>query len=243
MKWRTSISTHKNGELYVHGKKLLDLIQEHSFVQGIFLLLKGVLPNNKEEELLNTLLVAMIEHGIQAPSTFVSRTVASTGNPVNAALAGGILSIGEFHGGAIEQCAKYFQSGKTAQEIVTEITSKGGRMPGYGHKIYKDSDPRTAVIFKKAAQLGFKNTFIALAEAIQKELKKQTGKKLPINIDGAVAALMSELGLDWQLGKALFILGRLPGLIAHVHEEMVREKPYRRLEEADVEYDGVNLGS
>lgn len=240
-KWKTAISTHKGQELYVRGQSLLELIEQHSFVETIFLLTKGLLPTQTEEEMMNVILVAMAEHGVQAPSAFVSRTVASTGNPVNAALAAGILSIGEFHGGAIEQCAKHLQSDKNAQEIVQSVLAKGQRMPGFGHKVYKDKDPRTEVIFMRAKELGFHGRFVALALRIEKELKEATEKQLPVNIDGAVAAIMSELGFDWRLGKSLFILGRLPGLIAHVQEEITREKPYRRLEDSDVEYDGPEI--
>lgn len=237
-KWKTAISTRKGEEFFVRGKKLLDVIEKSTFTQGIFLLLKGSLPSQKEEALLNAALLAMIEHGVEAPSAFVSRTVASTGNPVNAALAAGILSIGEYHGGAIEQCVFYFQSGKNAKKIVAEVMAKGQRMPGFGHKIYKDKDPRAQLLLKKAGELGFDGKSIKLAREVETELARATNKHLPLNIDGAVAALLCELGFDWRMGKAIFILGRLPGLIAHVNEELANEKPYRRLDESDVEYTG-----
>lgn len=241
MKWRTAISTNKNGELYVRGESLESLIEKHSFTEAVFLLLKGSLPNEKEKKILDAILVAMCEHGIAAPSTFVARVAISTGNPFNSALAAGILAIGDYHGGAIEKCAYYLQSGERAQNIVENVLKDGGRIPGYGHKMYKDSDPRTQTLFKKATELGFNRMYVVRALEIENELHSQTGKKLPLNIDGAVAAIMSEIGIDWKLGKALFVLGRLPGLIAHTYEEMTQEKPYRRLEENDVEYTGPKL--
>lgn len=255
MKWRTAISTHKNlpsgqnlsgstsknGELYVKGKGLSSLIEERSFTEVIFLLLKGNLPNKKETAILDAILVAMCEHGIAAPSTFVARTAISTGNPFNSALAAGILAIGDWHGGAIEKCAYYLQSGKSAKTIVENVLKDSGRMSGYGHKIYKDIDPRTQIIIKKAKKLEFYGKYFILALEIENELHSQTEKKLPFNIDGAVAAVMLELGVDWRLGKALFALGRLPGLIAHTYEELTREKPYRRLEESDIEYNGPEI--
>lgn len=241
MKWKTAISTHKDGDLFIRGTSLLSLINERSFVEAIFLLLRGTLPTKKEERMLNILLSGMIEHGVQAPSAFVARSVVSTGNPFNAALAAGILAIGEYHGGAIEQCAKYLQSRETVDTLVDDVLKRGKRMPGFGHKQYKDKDPRTEVILHNAKRLGFFGTYASRALEIENRLEKKTGKKLPLNIDGAVAAIMLELGFDWRLGKAMFILGRLPGLIAHVHEEITREKPYRRLEDNEVEYDGPTL--
>lgn len=241
MKWRTTISTHKNGELYVRGESLKSLIEEHSFTEAIFLLLKGNLPNEKETAMLDAILAAMCEHGIAAPSTFVARAAISTGNPFNSALAAGILAIGDYHGGAIEKCARFLQSEKDAHTIVENVLNNGGRMPGYGHKLYKDNDPRTQIIIKKAEELGFYGTYTTLALEIKNELHSQTGKALPLNVDGAVAAIMSELNIDWRLGKALFCLARLPGLIAHTYEELTHEKPYRRLDENDIEYSGPIL--
>ncbi len=237
-KWKTRISKHKDGKFYVRGVSLEELIQKHTFTEVIFLLLKGNLPNEKEAKMLDAILVATAEHGVQAPSTFVTRAAASTGNPINSALAAGILTVGEWHGGAVEKAAEMFQSEKSAEEIVADAIKNKEKLAGYGHKVYKDEDPRTAAIFAKAKELGLPQKYIDKALAIQHEFEKQSGKKLPVNIDGAIAAVISELGFDWRLGRAVFALGRLPGMIAHAHEEIVNEKPYRRLEEDDVEYVG-----
>ncbi|MDA2921657.1 citryl-CoA lyase [Patescibacteria group bacterium AH-259-L07] len=241
MKWRTKISVHKDGTLYIRGHKLLDLIGKYSFSEAVFLMLRGAFPEKYEEEILNTILVASIEHGIEAPSTFVTRTVASTGNSFNTALSAGILTMGSWHGGAIEGTARNLQSNKTPEAIVSYVLEKKEKLPGYGHKLYEVEDPRTTIIFKRAKELGCYGKYIARAYALQEELKRQTGKKLVINIDGAIAAIISELGFDWRIGKFFFILGRLPGLAAHLYEEMVDEKPYRRLDTKDIEYEGPSL--
>ncbi len=130
------------------------------------------------------------------------------------------------------------QSDKTPAQIVSDALAKKERISGYGHKIYKDVDPRAAAIFAKAKKLKFHGKYVGRAITIQKELEKQSGKKLALNIDAAIAAVISELGFDWRLGKAFFALGRLPGIIAHAYEEMTNEKPYRRFEESDVIYIG-----
>ena len=83
--------------------------------------------------------------------------------------------------------------------------------------------------------------FIEKAQNIAKEFEKESGKKLVLNIDMAIAACMSELGFDYKLGKAIFCLGRLPGMIAHTYEEATEEKPYRRFEESDVIYKGLAI--
>lgn len=243
MKWKTAISTHKDGELYIRGYKLTELIATRSFPEIVFLLLAGKMPSAAQAELLGAMLVAACEHGIEAPSTYVARTTASTGASFTAALAGGILTIGKYHGGAIEALAELLQSGKDAATIIAELSEKGDRLPGYGHKIYKNEDPRTVALFKRAKGLGLLGKYAALAEGLRLELQKQSGKLLPLNIDGAFAALLSDLGIPWRMGNGLFVLARLPGLIAHVGEELEREKPYRRLDENEVEYDGPDVGN
>ena len=238
MKWKTGISDKKDGEVFVRGRALGDLIREYSFSEAAFLLFKGVLPVENEKKLFDAMLVSCIEHGIEPPSAFVPRVSVSVGNPMNAAIAAGMLAIGDWHGGAIEQAAFLFGREKSAEEIVGQTISRGGRFPGFGHKVYKDKDPRAELLIEKAEALGLSGAFVKKARQCGEELAKQTGKKLPLNIDGAIAALMLELGFDWRLGKAIFALGRMPGMIAHIHEEMVNEKPYRRLDSEDVEYVG-----
>jgi len=245
MKWITKISTHKGGELYVHGKKLTKLIGNSSFSQMVFFLVKGKLPKPNQTKLLDAILVSCIEHGVEAPSAYVPRVIISTGNQMNVALAGGLLAIGDYHGGAIEKAAMYLQSNRNAKEIVKEALLKKERIAGLGHKIYKNSDPRSEVLFMCAKKLKFNGKFIKKAQDITKEFSAQSGsasggenKKLVLNIDMAIAACMSELGFNYKLGKAVFSLGRLPGMIAHAYEEATEEKPYRRFEESDVVYKG-----
>jgi citryl-CoA lyase len=241
MKWTTKISTHKKGTLYVRGKKLVNFVNTLSFSEMTFFLLKGKLPKPNEAKLLDAILVSCIEHGVEAPSAFVPRVIISTGNEMNVALAGGLLAIGDYHGGAIEKAAQYLQSKKTAKEIVKDSAAKKERIAGLGHKIYKTTDPRSDALFRYAKKIKLGGTFIKKAEDIAKEFEKINGKKLVLNIDMAIAACMSELGFDYKLGKAFFSLGRLPGMIAHAHEEFTEEKPYRRFEESDVIYKGPKI--
>lgn len=239
-KFETKITTHdENGEPIVRGYNLIELTEKLNFTQTIFLILKGDLPNEKEERLLNALLVASIDHGVEAPSTTVARITASAGVPSSTAIANGIATIGESHGGAAEALAKILQENKdkTATEIVSGFREKKKRIPGFGHKIY-DIDPRAQTLLKIAHTLGFHGKFVTLTLEIGRELESSSGKKLPLNIDGAIAALMSELGFDYRFGKSLFIISRVVGIAAHVHEEQTTARPVRRISEEDVEYTG-----
>src|SRR3989344_162091 len=120
-KWTTNISGEVSGETIIRGYKLTDLVSKVNFTQAIFLVLKGKLPSEAEEKMLNGLLVASVDHGLGAPSTTAARISASVGNHLHTALAAGLLSTGKLHGGAVEKAAKILQEniGKTsAKDLV-----------------------------------------------------------------------------------------------------------------------------
>ncbi len=233
MKFKTQISKTDKGRHTIRGYDATMLIKEHSFGEVIFLLLKGRLPNTGEKELLEALLVASVEHGIEAPSAYIPRVVAASGNDAHVALGAGMLAIGSQHGGAAEKAAKIFSSGMSAEETVRDVPI----IPGFGHKLYKDEDPRARALFEKAKELGFPCASFSYAYEVEKELAKKKGKKLPLNVDGALACIMLELGLDAKLGKSLFLISRIVGMSAHVLEEMEQNNAYYRLEESDVAVD------
>ncbi len=241
MEWKTKISVYKGNDLYVRGRKLTDLVGKISFTEAIFFILQGRMPKKKEARILDAILVTTLEHGVAVPSAFVGRSVASTGNPINASLAAGILSVGDYHGGAIEQAMQLLAENKTAQQIVKDALKQGKRLPGYGHKIYKEEDPRAKTLYKKIIDLKFPKKYFEKAYEIEKKLQKETGRSLPLNVDGAIAAILLELRFDWRMGKAFFILGRMPGMMAHIEEEMRDEKPYRRLDDKDIKYIGPEI--
>lgn len=238
-KWKTSIAGIIDGKSYIHGYKVTDLIDKVSFTDAIWLELKGELPSEKERAMLDAILISTVDNGMGPPSITNARNSASSGNPMQAAVAAGILGIGEFHGGAIEECARLLQLGLSAEKLIEKVISSGDRIPGFGHKIYKDEDPRATRIFEKAKNLGFFGEYCELAKTVEAYLEKTKGKKIVINVDGAIAAVVSDMGFDYRLGKGFFIIGRVVGLVAHIFEEWVREKPFRRISEQDLEYDGI----
>lgn len=237
-KWKTSIAGIIDGEAHIHGYEVTDLIDKVNFTDAIWLELKGELPTDKEKAMLDAILISTIDNGLGPPSVTNARNCASAGNPMQAAVAAGVLGIGEFHGGAIEECARLLQMGSTAEKLVEKVIGSGDRVPGYGHKVYTQ-DPRATQLFAKAKSLGFWGEYCKLAVEVEKVLEEKKGKKIPINVDGAIAAVISEMGFNYRLGKGFFIIGRVVGLVAHIFEEYIREKPFRRIPGEEIEYDGV----
>jgi citryl-CoA lyase len=248
MKWNTAIAQATPNKTLIRGYELESLIAKASFTQMIFLIWKGEMPSKEEETMLNTMLVASAEHGITPPSITAARNAYSGSGQMNSAVAAGLLAIGNHHGGAMEQCARLIHEhvdiefkDKPVKDIATHIVDnmveRKHRIPGFGHKIYT-TDPRTVAIFKKAKECGFQGKYVETVEAIETYLEEKKGKKFCINVDGAIAAVMLEMGFDWKLGMGFFLLPRAAGIIGHVHEEAVREKPFRRLSDTETSYDG-----
>jgi citryl-CoA lyase len=222
--WETSISS-SGEDAVIRGEKLEE-VMDMEFADAIWLLLKGEKPSREESEMFNTVLSSSIDHGVGNPSTVSARTIQSGGNDMNTSVAGGILSLGDKHGGAIEECMEILQSEKTAEEIVEEYLKTGDKIPGLGHKVYSDTDPRAEKMLGKAEELGLTGEKVEKMRQVQDVFAE---KKVPLvmNVDGAIAAVMSDLDWDPELGKGFFIIARTPGLVAHVREEM-DEEDFRR---------------
>ncbi len=244
-KMKTAITKIEPGSIRVKGYNIVDLMEKKSFAEVVFLLLKGELPSSAEAKIMEAILVSSVDHGVTPPSSLATRVVASGGNPLNAAIAGGILTIGDSHGGAMEKCAKILQEWaakgdnieEIADELLDHIKSTKLRMPGFGHRLHK-TDPRTVKLFEIADKNNFTGKHIQLAKALENRLVTSSGKKLPINVDGAIGAVMSDMGFDYRIGKGFFIISRCAGLIAHAYEELTRYKPMRKLGLTNYEYDG-----
>jgi citrate synthase len=249
--WKTAITKVEPNKLLLRGYRIDELMGKITFAQAVFLTIKGELPGEREAKMIDAMLVSSIDHGVTPPSCQAARMVASTGSPLNAALAAGVLAISKHHGGAIEDSQKVIQEAvrrkremnKTEEEMATilikEFKEKNKRLPGFGHRIHT-RDPRTIKLFQIASDLGIAGEHVGMAKAIENAMEQDSGKKLPINVDGAIAALLCEMNFPPELANAFFMLARLPGLVAHVYEEQTRMKPMRFISPKDHEYDGIS---
>lgn len=241
MEWKTSITSIQNGKELVRGYDLRELIQKSDFVSAIFLVLRGELPNENERRMLNALFTSAIDHGVGVSSALTARTVVSTGNSLHTALAAGILAMGTLHGSAIEGAAYFFQEHVSCDDVdllIRRLRNRKVRIPGYGHKILQD-DPRAHALFAVAKTTGHFGKHCSFALRVRDALNTVSSKPLPLNVDGAMAAILSDMGFDARCAKGFFIIGRVPGLIAHIFEEMTSEHGLRRLSEDEIIYEGV----
>jgi citrate synthase len=247
--WKTSVTEVKPNSISVRGYPVDELMGRITFSQAIYLVLTGEMPSVEVGKLIDAIFVSSVDHGASPPSVLTARTVMSTGAELNSAVAAGVLAISRYHGGAIEEGMKLFSEiarrmdtkglseQDASQEVLLEMKEKNQRASGFGHRIHTQ-DPRTVKLFSLAEELGLAGKHIRIASAVEEALARQIGRPLPINVDGAIAAVLCDLDIPPEIGNAFFIIARVPGLVAHVHEEKNRMKPMRKIHPQDYEYDG-----
>jgi citrate synthase len=246
--WTTAVTKIKPNEIRLRGYRIDELMGEITFSQAIFLAITGELPPKSVSKLLDAIFVSSIDHGVTPPSTLAARTAASTGAPFNAAIAAGLLSINQHHGGAIEDSMRMIQralelttdgsieAGATA--LVAEYRQQKKRLPGMGHRVHT-ADPRTQRLLSLGAETGVAADGVAMVKAIEQAWAEASGLPLPVNVDGAIAALLIDLYLPPELANTFFMMARLPGLVAQVYEEKTAQKPMRVIDPLHYRYDGV----
>lgn len=211
-----TIKHDESGKALFGESNHLDVSQKRSFSSLIFELLSEKAPTVEEEKIFELILNLSIDHGPDTPSAQATIEQAKQGKTISEAVAGGILQINDVHGGSIEPAMSVFRKIKNEKlkmkNLVEKYLKEGKKLPGYGHRIYKEKDPRSELILNSLKENGFSEEFIKIAEELKKELQSQTGKILPLNIDGAIAVALCTFGWDPRLGRAVFIIARTPGL-------------------------------
>jgi len=250
-RWQTALTAIAPNKILVRGYPLDEMMGRLSFAEAVYLLLMGELPTAAIGRMLNAVLVSSLDHGVTPPSTLAARNVATSGAPLKDCVAAGILAFGPHHGGDIESCMRFLDSGlalvrsgrslqEAADSLVADCARERHAPPGFGHRFHT-RDPRAARLFQMALELELEGEHVRLIRAIERAIDnyaEQLGRPLPVNVDGAIAAISADLGFAYELGNAVFLISRLPGLIAHAHEERSRQTTMRQIDPKDHDYDG-----
>jgi citrate synthase len=224
-----------------------DLIGRVNLGDMGFLEITGRLPNARESRMFNAMLVTLVEHGI-VPSTLATR-LTYTGAPeaLQAAVAAGLLGLGSVFVGSTEDAARMLSTAlprpgsrpalaEIADRVVADYRARGRPVPGVGHPIHKPVDPRVPRLFAIARSTGFSGPYIRLMQFVSRRAEKQTGKSLPVNATGAIAAILCEMKLPPEIARGIGVMARAVGLVGHVLEEsrrpIAREIWHRVEEEA-----------
>jgi citrate synthase len=246
--WRTALTYIGPNKILVRGYALDEVMGRLTFGEAIYLLLMGEVPSPGIGSLMEAMLVSFIDHGATPPSTLAARNTATAGAATRACVAAGLLGFGKYHGGDIESCMQFLDEGlelvrqgasyrEAAEQIV--VRHQGEPPPGFGHR-YHTKDPRAARLFQMALELEVEAGHIQMIRAVELVLNEGAARErhMPVNIDGAIAAVCGDLGIPQSTANALFIISRVPGIAAHAEEEKSRQKPMRQIDPKDHFYDG-----
>ena len=231
----SGISGSNAETILVRGHDLVgDLIGQISFTDHVWLLVAGALPSAAQRRVLDSTLVAIAEHGL-VPSVVASRmTLAASPEAIQGAVAAGILGCGSVILGASENAGRFFDevaaeakaSGSDVEAAVREVVGRfraaKRAIPGYGHPLHKDFDPRARRLIEVAEEAGVAGTYIEIARTVDRMLPELTGRPLKMNVSGAIPAVLLDAGYPLLALKGVPILARTASLIGHLLEEQGR---------------------
>ncbi|GHF41911.1 citrate synthase [Amycolatopsis bartoniae] len=228
--WATGIIRMAPGVVELRGTPVQELIGSRSFVETIWLLVRGDAPSPREAALLEAAMVASVDHGPHAPSIAIARMTATCGVGLNNAIASGVNALGDSHGGAGEQCAGLLseivaRGLDSTAEVVAEYRQRSKYLPGFGHRFHPRDprrDPLLGLVEQAVADGVVAGEHLRAAQAVERLLNEGRSKPVPMNIDGATAVIYAELGFPPPLARGLFVLSRSVGILAHAWEEMTQ---------------------
>ncbi len=231
---RSDISWSTEEQITVHGFDLPgELIGSVGFGEMAFLELTGRLPDANQSRVFNAMLVALVEHGM-TPSVLAARlTLLGAPEALQSAVGAGLAGLGTVFVGTIEGSAKLLQDAlpdraarteadldAIARQLVADHRARGKTIPGLGHPLHRNGDPRSARLFEVAHESGLSGQYVDLMQRIGHSAEQSYGRRLPVNATGAIGALASELGLPWNITRGLGVMARAVGLVGHLLEEM-----------------------
>jgi citrate synthase len=241
----TAICTSDTHHIKVRGKDLTgEIIGNTDFTTYFWMLVTGAVPTETQKYFANAVLCAIAEHGL-VPSVVAARmTYAAAPEAFHGAVAAGLLGCGSVVLGSAEVAGRFLAqvvaSGDPAAEV-RALRAEKKAIPGFGHPQHSEGDPRANLLLKLAAEHGIEGPHIAALRAIQAALPETIGRPLPINVNGAIPAVMLDVGFPLAALKGISLLARTASLIGHLQEETERPIGFimSGAAAAAIGYDGV----
>ena len=215
----------------VRGRDLCgDLMGRMTFTEYFHLLLTGREASEDQRFFLDLLLIAIAEHGMMPTNVAARMTLAADPGSLHGAVAAGILGAGPVILGTSEECAALLAAaqaevaaGAPPSEVAARLgratQEAGDRLPGFGHPVHKPLDPRAERVLELADERGVSGPHVLLAREFRIAAEQAWGRRLVMNVAMVIAAVMLDLGFSAAIVKAVPILARTAGLLAHLAEE------------------------
>lgn len=233
----TSICTSDATSITVRGMDLCsDVIGRVDFTSYFWLLVTGTMPSPGQKALADAVLCAIAEHGL-VPSVVATRmTYAAAPEAFHGAVAAGLLGCGSVVLGSAEVAGQFYAQvvadaeaggeggdpAAAATAAVRALRAEKKAIPGFGHPQHSGGDPRAHRLLALAAEHGMEGRHIAMLRTIESVLPEAIGRSLPINVNGAIPAVMLDAGFPLAALKGISLLARTASLIAHLQEETER---------------------
>ncbi len=229
----TAISTSDATSITVRGYDLCrELIGKIDFSDYFFLLLMGEMPTANLRFFVIALLVAIADHGLVPRVQGARMSFAAGPEAIQGAVAAGLLGSGSVVLGSAEAGGVFLHElveaskGRDAKQVtidhIRQMRARKAAIPGFGHPQHADGDPRANILLKLARERGLTGPYIQMLYTVESVLPEAIGRALPININGAIPAILLEIGFPLSALKSISILARTAGLLAHLREEAER---------------------
>jgi citrate synthase len=207
-----------------------DLIGSTSTAEYLYVLLTGRRPRADQVEVLDACIVALAEHGL-VPSVQAARmTYAASPESLHGAVAAGILGAGSVILGSSEEAGRLLadivaaasdddELASTALAQVRELRSARLPLPGFGHPVHRQRDPRADALLAVSDRLGTSGRHVAALRAVVAAVPAVYERHLPLNVSGAIPAVLLDVDFPVRALKAVALVGRTMSLVAHLIEE------------------------
>jgi citrate synthase len=225
----TRIAGYDADQITIRGKDLVnELMGKVSFSEMMLLQLTGRAPSRMQATILDAVLVTIMEHGL-VPSAIVRR-MSHDGAPesVQGAIAAGLLGVGDRFAGTASECAAVLEPiaaasrmkrGALARETVKAYRKRERPIPGFGHTIHRQVDPRVTRLLQIVKSAGAKGDYVRALTALETAVQKAIGKNLVTNVSAAIAVALGEAGVPAKAVRGIVLTARCAGLAGHVYEE------------------------
>jgi citrate synthase len=254
----TAIATSDETSITVRGFSLCDdLIGKIGFTDYFWLLVIGEKPTEPQRDMMDACLVAIAEHGL-VPSVQAARmTLAAGPEAWQGAVAAGLLGMGSVVAGSSETAGRYLAQviaqadanagdlEQAAIESLRELKAARRKVPGLGHPQHSGGDPRADRLLEIADSLEISGRYVDALRHLAKHAPAIMERPLPINVSGAIPAVILDAGWPLEALKAVPLLARTAGLAAHLYEESLRSIGFIMSHQADlaISYDGASAAT
>ncbi|MCP8465061.1 citryl-CoA lyase [Pseudomonas sp. ZM23] len=245
--WSSAVSDVDANNVFIRGFDLGEIIGKLSFPTVTFLLIRGRLPTPGESKMTDAVLCSVLDYALRKPGTAAARFCVSSNPSMVAGLATAVLSAGEYSL-APDQTGNFLQStlpqlaegeslDDAAGRLVAQMRASKQRVPGFGHPVFRFTDPRAQQLKAIAIETGVWGELCDWYEAVHRAFTEQAGKpEIVINEVGMMGAILAQMGFTPQEMTGLAVISTMPGVVAHISEELQSKVRIRVIPDDSVDY-------